>query len=118
MAPRRQPAPMLAETQIQPPLILHFQVQFVNPNLPVQCPSFKVAPGWTVTLIPVNGNAVNVHPCFFSDSPDILIAGGGRTLPAGGDVAANYPTTDTGKIWALGQNLDGLLIEVSAPGIG
>jgi hypothetical protein len=80
------------------------------------CPSVPVAPGLTVTLIGVVGQAANAHDVFVASYPEELAAGGGRRVPAGAEV--QYPVDNTGQIWFQGTAADGLLITVTGVAVG
>jgi hypothetical protein len=118
MAQPKINVPLLAETQPQPPMQVRFQLIFVNPNLPLPCPAFRVAPGQVVQIYPINGQNVNAHPCQIAADPGYLGTPSARTLPAGVDVSTVWPTDNTGKIWAVGSTDDGLLVEITSQGVG
>jgi hypothetical protein len=118
MTKQKNFVPLLAETQIQPPQNIRFQLKFVTTGLAVQCPAFNVAPGWTVTLLPINGSGVNANPCSVAEDPGMLGTTSARTLPAGSDVSMGWPTVNTANIFASGTAGDGLLVVITSLGLG
>ena len=118
MAKQKNYVPLLAETQPQPPQNIRFQLIFSATGVAVQCPAFNVAPGWVITLLPINGTGVNANPCSVAEDPGMLNTNSARTLPAGSDVSMGWPTTNTANIYAAGTKGDGLLVVITSPGIG
>jgi hypothetical protein len=85
-------------------------------GVPQQCVSIPVAPGLTVTLIGVVGQAVNAHDVWVADNRQELLAGTGRRVPAGSEV--EFPVDNTGRIWYIGTAADGLLVTVTGVAVG
>lgn len=108
----------LAESLPGPPLYESFQVIFSVTNKPQQVPPFVVPPGASVTLYPTTSSGVNAHACFVGDEPDLLGTTASRALPAGADVSIGLQVDNTGRIWVMGTQGDGVLVIVAAPQIG
>ncbi len=108
----------LAESLPGPPLYEQFQIVFAATNVPQNVPSFVVPPGASVTLFPTTSTSLNAHICYIGEQPDQLGTTGSRTLPSAADVSISLQVDNTGKIWAMGTEGDGVLVIVAAPQIG
>lgn len=99
-------------------MIVQFQIVFAATNKPQQVPVFQVAPGMSVTVQGINGQAVNANPCYIGEFPESLGTSSSRVVPAGGDVTVPWPVNNTGQIWAQGTAGDGLLVLIQQAQVG
>jgi hypothetical protein len=116
MAQPKPPTPLIVTTP-GPAFRISFQLVFPVARV-IQCPSFRIQAGMSVTISPINGLAVNSEPCFIAERASLVGTSAGSVLPAAADVSISWLTDNTGKIFAKGTLGDGLLITVSEPGFG
>lgn len=113
----------LAQQQPGPSLNIRFQIIFAVPNVAVNVPGFRCAPGTSIELRTTNGITLNTAPVFIAETPEGLGLGtgarGGIALPPGADVTLPWPVDNTAEIWCMGgAEGDGLLISIQQASIG
>lgn len=95
-----------------------FQIVFAVTGKVYQVPPFRVQAGMSILISPINGSAVNAHPCSLADRISLVGTSSGSVLPAAADVSIPWLTDNTGKIFVAGFVGDGILVTVSEPGFG
>jgi hypothetical protein len=117
MAAQAKLPPLIVSTP-GPAFRTSFQIEFGVTGKVYQCPSFRVQAGMTVTLSPVTRGMVNAAPCSVAERASLVGTSTASTLPAAADVAIEWLTDNTGKIFVAGLSGDGLLVTVNEPGFG